>query len=312
MHIIVSGANGLIGRALVPALEAAGHRVTRMVRGRARPGWPEIAWEPESGRIAPQALEGAEAVVHLAGESIVGRWTADKKRRIYDSRVRGTQVLCEALRQVVKAPKVFVCASAIGYYGNCGERLLLEESRAGRDFLARVCTDWEAAAGRAADRGIRVVSARLGMVLSSTGGALGQMLPPFRLGVGGVLGSGSQYMSWISLDDVVGAVSHVLATESLCGPVNFVAPGTVRNREFTKTLGRVLRRPTRLAVPAFAARLLFGEMAEALLLASTRVDPAKLQASGYSFRYPELEGALRHQLGRPIADPQPHAAGAQS
>ena len=312
MHIIVSGANGLIGKALVPALESAGHRVTRLVRGRARPGWAEIAWEPETGRIAPQAIDGAEAVVHLAGESIVGRWNADKKRRIYDSRVRGTQVLCEALRQVVTAPKVFVCASAIGYYGSCGERLLLEESRAGRDFLARVCADWEAAAGRAGDRGIRVVSARLGMVLSSSGGAMGQMLPPFRLGIGGVLGSGSQYMGWISLDDVVGAIAHVLTTDSLQGPVNFVAPQAVTNREFTKTLGRVLGRPTLFGVPAFAARLLFGEMAEALLLASTRVEPAKLQASDYSFRYPQLEGALRHLLGKPVADPQPHAAEARS
>ena len=312
MHIIVSGANGLIGKALAPALEAAGHRVTRLVRGRARPGWAEIAWEPETGRIAPQVMEGADAVVHLAGESIIGRWNADKKRRIYDSRVRGTQVICEALRQVVKAPKVFVCASAIGYYGNCGERLLQEESRAGRDFLARVCTDWEAAAVPASGRGIRVVSARLGMVLSSSGGALGQMLPPFRLGVGGMLGSGSQYMSWISLDDVVGAITHVLTTDSLHGPVNFVAPEVVRNREFTRTLGRVLRRPTRLRVPAFAARLLFGEMAQALLLASTRVEPAKLQASGYSFRHPQLESALRHLLGKPFSDSQPHAAEART
>ena len=312
MHIIVSGTNGLIGRALVPALESAGHRVTRLVRGRARPGWAEIAWEPETGRIAPQAMEGAEAVVHLAGESIVGRWTADKKRRIYESRVRGTQVLCEALRQVVKAPQVFVCASAIGYYGDCGERLLLEENRAGRDFLARVCADWEAAAGRAAERGIRVVSARMGMVLSSSGGALGQMLPPFRIGAGGVLGSGRQYMSWIALDDVVGAIAHVLTTDSLHGPVNFVAPEAVRNQEFTKTLGRVLRRPTRFGVPAFAVRLLFGELAEALLLASTRVEPAKLLASGYSFGFRELEGALRHLLSKPLANPQPHAAEAQS
>ena len=311
MHIIVSGANGLIGRALVPALEAAGHRVTRLVRGRARPGWAEIAWEPEMGRIAPQAMEGAEAVVHLAGESIVGRWTTDKKRRIYDSRVRGTQILCEALRQVVKAPRVLVCASAVGYYGDCGERLLLEESRAGKDFLARVCVDWEAAAGRAAERGIRVVSARLGMVLCSSGGALGQMLPPFRLGVGGVLGGGSQYMSWIALDDVVGAITHVLTTDSLHGPVNVVAPQPVTNGEFTRTLGLVLRRPTRFRVPAFAARLMFGEMAEALLLASTRVEPAKLHASNYSFRYPQLEGTLRHLLGKPLADPQAHAAEAQ-
>ena len=212
----------------------------------------------------------------------------------------------------MKAPKAFVCASAVGYYGNCGERLLQEESRAGRDFLARVCMDWEAAARPATSRGIRVVSARLGMVLSSSGGALGQMLPPFRLGVGGALGSGSQYMSWISLDDVVGAITHVLTTDSLHGPVNFVAPEVVRNSEFTQTLGRVLRRPTRFRVPAFAARLLFGEMAQALLLASTRVEAAKLQASGYSFRYPELEGALRHLLGKPLSGPQSHAAEAQT
>ena len=308
MHILVSGANGLIGSALAPSLEAAGHRVTRLVRGRARPGWGEVAWEPEAGRMPLPALEGVDAVVHLAGESIVGRWTADKKRRIYESRVRGTQLLCEALRQVVKPPKTFVCASAIGYYGHRGERLLLEESRAGEDFLARVCVDWEAAAVPASERGIRVVSLRLGMVLSASGGALGQMLPPFRLGLGGVLGGGAQYMSWIALDDVVGAISHVLTAESLHGAVNLAAPEPVSNRDFTKTLGRVLRRPTRFAMPAFAARLLFGEMADALLLASTRVEPAKLNASGYAFRYPVLEDALRHVLGKPLPDREPHAA----
>ena len=307
MHILVSGASGLIGSALTPCLEAAGHRVTRLVRGRARPGWGEVAWEPEAGRLPLPALEGVDAVVHLAGEGIAGRWTADKKRRIYDSRVHGTQIVCEALRQVVKPPKTFVCASAIGYYGNRGERLLLEESRAGEDFLARVCVDWEAAAAPAAERGIRVVSLRLGMVLSSTGGALGQMLPPFRLGFGGVLGGGAQYMSWIALDDVVGAISHVLTTESLRGAVNLVAPEAVSNRDFTKTLGRVLRRPTAFAVPAFAARLLFGEMADALLLASTRVEPGKLNASDYTFRYPELEVALRHVLGKPVPAPEPSA-----
>lgn len=257
--------------------------------------------------MAPQSLDGVDAVVHLAGESIVGRWTADKKRRIYESRVHGTRVLCEALRQVVKPPKIFVCASAIGYYGNRGERLLLEESRAGEDFLARVCVDWEAAAAPSAERGIRVASLRLGMVLSSTGGALGQMLPPFRLGLGGVLGGGAQYMSWIALEDVVGAVSHVLTTDSLHGAVNLVAPEAVTNRDFTKTLGRVLRRPTRFAVPAFGARLLFGEMADALLLASTRVEPGKLNASGYEFRHPDLEDALRHVLGRPLPEPEPSA-----
>lgn len=308
MHILVSGASGLIGAALTPCLEAAGHRVTRLVRGRARPGWGEAAWDPEAGRMPLPALEGVDAVVHLAGESIVGRWTADKKRRIYDSRVRGTRIICEALRQAVRPPKSFVCASAIGYYGNRGERLLLEESRAGEDFLARVCVDWEAAATPAAQRGIRVVSLRLGMVLSASGGALGQMLPPFRLGLGGVLGGGAQYMSWITLDDVVGAIAHVLTTESLHGAVNLVAPEPVSNRNFTKTLGRVLRRPTRFAVPAFAARLLFGEMADALLLASTRVQPGKLNASDYTFRYPDLEAALRHVLGKPLPDPPRRAA----
>ena len=308
MHILVSGASGLIGSALAPHLEAAGHRVTRLVRGRARPGWGEAAWDPDAGRMPLPALEGVDAVVHLAGESIVGRWSADKKQRIYASRVHGTQVLCEALRQVARPPKTFVCASAIGYYGNRGERLLLEESRAGEDFLARVCIDWEAAAAPAAQRGIRVVSLRLGMVLSASGGALGQMLPPFRLGLGGVLGGGAQYMSWIALDDVVGAMAHVLMTESLRGAVNLVSPEPVRNRDFTRTLGRVLRRPTRFAVPAFAARLLFGEMADALLLASTRVQPGKLNASGYAFRYPALEDALRHVLDKPLPKPEPHAA----
>lgn len=307
MHILVSGASGLIGAALTPCLETAGHRVTRLVRGRARPGWGEAAWDPDAGRMPLPALEGVDAVVHLAGESIVGRWTADKKQRIYDSRVRGTRVICEALRQVVRPPKVFVCASAIGYYGNRGERLLLEESRAGEDFLARVCVDWEAVAAPAAQRGIRVVSLRLGMVLSASGGALSQMLPPFRLGLGGALGGGAQYMSWIALDDVVGAIAHVLTTESLRDAVNLVAPEPVSNRDFTKTLGRVLRRPTRFAVPAFAARLLFGEMADALLLASTRVEPGKLNASGYTFRYPHLEAALRHVLGKPLSRPQPRA-----
>ncbi len=308
MHVLVSGASGLIGSALTPDLEAAGHRVTRLVRGRARPGWGEVAWEPEAGRMPPQALEGMDAVLHLAGESIAGRWTADKKRRIYDSRVRGTRVICEALRQVVKPPKTFVCASAIGYYGDRGERLLREESRAGEDFLARVCVDWEAAAAPAMERGIRVVPLRLGMVLSASGGALGQMLPPFRLGLGGRLGGGAQYVSWVTLDDVAGAILHVLTTESLHGAVNLVAPGPVSNRDFTRTLGRVLRRPTRFAVPALAARLLFGEMADALLLASTRVEPAKLNASGYAFRYPALEGALRHVLGKPLPDPEAYAA----
>jgi uncharacterized protein (TIGR01777 family) len=316
MKILVSGSGGLVGSALLPVLRSAGHQVTRLVRRPSAPLGPEdstVQWDPETGEIDSSRLEGIEAAVHLAGENIAARrWTPAQKARIRDSRVQGTARLSQRLANLTQPPATLVAASAIGYYGNCGERLLLEESRAGQDFLARVCADWEAAAADAAERGIRVVSTRLGMVLSSSGGALGQMLPPFRLGVGGVLGSGSQYMSWVALDDVVGAIAHVLTTDSLHGPVNVVAPEAVRNREFTKTLGRVLRRPTRLGVPSFAARLMFGEMADALLLASTRVEPAKLQASGYSFRYPQLEGALRHVLGKLLADPQAHAAEAQS
>jgi uncharacterized protein (TIGR01777 family) len=237
-----------------------------------------------------------DAVVHLAGENLVGRWTAEKKARIRDSRVQGTRLLCDALAQLVNPPKVLLCAAAIGYYGDRGENMVREDSAPGTGFLAEVCQAWEAAAAPVVQRGVRVVHLRLGVVLNPAGGALAQMLPPFRLGMGGVVGSGKQYISWIALDDVLGVMHHALRTETLGGPVNVVAPQPVTNYDFTKMLGKVLGRPTVMPMPAFAARLAFGEMADALLLASTRVVPVRLQASGYTFQYPELEGALRHLL----------------
>jgi uncharacterized protein len=296
MNILVTGASGLIGSALVSSLTAAGHDVTRLVRSQPKPGEKAARWDPIAGSVDVSGLQGVEAVVHLAGENIAERWTAAKKVQIRDSRVRGTQVLCEALNGLAPPPKVLVSASAIGYYGNRDAEVLTEDSPAGAGFLAEVCQAWEAATEPARQRGIRVVRLRFGVVLSAAGGALAKMLPPFRLGLGGVLGSGRQYMSWIALDDAVAAIQHAIVTDGLQGPVNAVAPHAVTNQEFTKTLGKVLGRPTVLPMPAFAARLMFGEMADELLLASARVQPAKLQASGYSFRYPELEGALRHLL----------------
>jgi uncharacterized protein len=297
MNILVTGASGLIGSALVPFLTAGGHRVTRLVRSHPRPGEMAVRWDPAAGALETTALEGSDAVVHLAGENIAERWSAEKKTRIRDSRVRGTRLLSEALVQLATPPKVLVSASAIGYYGNRGEEILTEESAPGSGFLAEVCRAWEAATEGALQKGMRVVHLRFGLVLSPAGGALGKMLPAFRMGVGGMLGSGRQYVSWIALDDAVGALHHALMTETLRGPANAVAPNAVMNQEFTKTLGRVLGRPTMIPLPAFAARLMFGEMADELLLASTRVRPAKLQTTGYDYRYPELEAALRHLLG---------------
>ena len=297
MDVCITGASGLVGSALTPFLTTGGHTVAKFVRRFANPG--EIAWNPDKGEIDAAAIEGKSAVVHLAGESIAeGRWTAAKKARIRDSRVDGTRLLCEALGRLKSPPRVLVSASAIGYYGDRGDEELTEESKPGTGFLPDVCRAWEEATRPASEAGIRVVNARSGMILSPRGGALAKMLLPFKLCVGGVVGSGRQYWSWISLDDVVGGIHHAIMTESLRGPVNFVAPQPVTNREFTKTLGKALGRPTIFPMPALAARLALGEMANDLLLASARVLPKQLEASGYEFRHRDLETALRHLLGK--------------
>ena len=301
--VAVTGASGLVGSALVTGLTSAGHRVVRVVRGAGAAsvaGQRLARWDPESGALEPSELAGADAVVHLAGESVAGgRWTEAKKRRIRSSRVDVTRRLAEALPRLERPPRLLVSASAVGYYGDRGSEILREDSAPGPGFLAEVCREWEAATDPAARAGIRVVRLRIGMVLSRRGGALGAMLTPFRLGAGGPVGSGVQWVSWIAIDDLVGAILHALATESLAGPVNAVAPEPVTNRELARTLGRVLRRPALLPLPAVAARLLFGQMADELLLASARVEPARLRATGFTFRHARLEDALRHELGRP-------------
>jgi len=298
MNILVTGASGLVGSALASSLISTGYEVTRLLRRPPLSGEKAARWDPLAGTIDANAFEGVNAVVHLAGENIAERWTAAKKVNIRNSRIKGTQVLCESLARLASPPKVLVSASAIGYYGDRGEERLSEESAPGSSFLAEVCRDWEAVTEPARQAGLRVVQLRFGVVLSPAGGALAKILPPFRLGIGGVLGRGRQYMSWIALDDAVGAIQHAIVTDNLQGPANAVAPHAVTNQEFTNTLGKVLGRPTVVPLPAFATRLMFGEMADELLLASARVQPAKLLASGYRFRYPELEGTLRHLLAR--------------
>lgn len=296
MNVLVSGSHGLVGSALVSELVADGIVVRRLVRGE-RAGEGEVAWDPDGGHVDEGGLGGIDAVVHLAGENIAARrWSSAQKSRIRDSRVRGTRRLAEAVSRLAAPPGVMICASAIGYYGDRGAELLDESSEGGSGFLAEVCRDWERAAEPAVRRGVRVVWLRFGVILSARGGALKSMLRPFRLGLGGVVGSGRQFLSWVSLDDAVGAIRHALARSSVVGVVNVVAPAAVTNREFTRVLGRVLGRPTVLPLPAFAARLVLGEMADALLLSSARVVPRRLEASGYRFRHAELEEALRSAL----------------
>ena len=299
MKILIGGSHGLVGTALIKSLEAQAHEIFRLVR-HAPTSKTEVEWSPDRYSIALARIEGFDAVVNLAGESIAeGRWTDDKKRRIRESRVKGTKLLGDALANLTVPPKSFVCASAIGYYGNRGGEVLTETSAPGNDFLAKVCADWEEATALATEKGIRVVNARFGVILDTNGGALKKMLPPFRMGVGGRIGGGQQWMSWIALDDVIRGIEFALVNESIRGPVNFVAPHPVTNAEFTKTLGKVLSRPTIFPIPAFAIKLMFGEMGEALLLGGQRVAPERLVGGGYEFSYPQLEAALAHILANP-------------
>ena len=291
MRILVSGSHGLVGKALINSLTSDGHEIVRLVRN--KPNAAEIEWHPNQGKIDVSRLEGLDAVVHLAGESIASsRWSDDKKRAIRDSRVKGTALLSDALAQLSQPPAVFVSASAIGYYGNRGDELLTETSAPGDDFLATVCVEWENATRPAIEKGIRTVHARFGIILDANEGALGKMLTPFRMGVGGRVGNGKQWMSWIAIDDVVNGLRFLISDGSTSGPVNFVAPNPVRNAEFTKTLGRVLSKPTFLPMPEFGVKLAFGEMGEALLLSSQRVKPGVLK----QFNWPTLDAALRHLL----------------
>lgn len=294
--ILISGVSGPIGAALLPSLNSQGYEVTRLVRGSSS-GTGQVAWNPARS-LDPKSVSGFDAVIHLAGETVVGRWTESKKARIRDSRILGTRHLAEALAQAPQRPRVLVSASAVGYYGDRGEEVLREESSSGSGFLAEVCREWEAATDPAARVGIRTARIRIGVVLSPVGGALQKMLPPFRVGLGGNMGNGRQWWSWIDVQDIVGAIHHIMKTDSLRGPLNLVAPGAVTNAEFTKTLAAVLSRPAIFPMPGFAARLAFGQMADELLLASQRVEPSMLLASGYKFQHAELEPALREILQR--------------
>lgn len=299
-RILVSGVSGPIGAALLPSLRTNGCSVVRLVRGPTTgrsPDNEQISWDPDEP-LAPQAVSGFDVVIHLAGESIFGRWTAAKKSKIRDSRVVGTFNLSSALAQAQDKPSVFVCGSAVGYYGNRGDEVLREESAPGTGFLAEVCQDWEEATTPAVRADIRTAHIRTGIVLSPKGGALGAMLTPFKLGLGGRTGNGQQWQSWIDVRDMVGAIHHIMKNDLIQGPVNMVAPKPVRNAEFAKTLASVLSRPAIFPLPAFAVKLAFGEMGEELLLSSQKVEASKLIASGYPFRFRELRASLEAILGR--------------
>jgi uncharacterized protein len=296
-RVLVSGASGLVGSALVPTLKAGGAHVVRLSRDGATSAANEerVPWNPLQP-ISPDLVSGFDAVIHLAGESIVGRWTTAKKKRIRESRIPATTYLAQALAQAKLKPAVFLSGSAIGYYGSRGEEVMTEESAPGAGFTADLAREWEAATAAASGAGIRTVHMRTGIVLSTTGGALAKMLPPFRMGLGGRIGDGRQWMSWIDLNDMVGAIHHLLRTDLVQGAVNLVAPKPVTNAQFTRELARVLSRPAIVPMPAFAARLAFGQMADELLLASQRVEPTQLIASGYPFRFRELRSSLESLL----------------
>lgn len=293
-RILVSGVSGPIGKALLPLLHSRGYDVVRLVRGPAT-AKDQITWHPGQP-VSAETVSGFDAVIHLAGETIFGYWGKEKKARIRNSRITGTQNLAEALAAAKSRPQVFICGSAIGYYGNRGDELLNEASEPGQDFLALVCRDWEAATKPAIDAGIRTAQIRTGIVLSPEGGALPKMLPPFKLGLGGRIGGGQQWMSWIDVQDMVGGILHILKTDLLQGPVNMVAPKPVTNAEFTTTLASVLRRPAIFPLPSLVVKAVFSEMGDATLLASQRVEPARLVQTGYPFAYSDLRSSLEHLL----------------
>ncbi|RME66600.1 MAG: TIGR01777 family protein [Verrucomicrobia bacterium] len=296
MKVLVTGATGLVGSALVPYLTTQGHEVVRLSRSGA-PGM--FRWEPESGRIEAAALEGVDAIVNLAGANIAeGRWTSKRRRLILESRVQSTRALVEAMATMEKPPSVFVNASAVGIYGDTGDREVDESAGVRRGFLAEVCRRWEAEARRAETLGVRTVLPRLGVVLTPSGGALAKLLPLFRSGLGGPVGGGRQWMSWIAMDDLLEVLLRLLTDRSMTGPVNAVTPTPVTNGEFAHTLARVLGRPSVVPTPAIALRLAFGQMATETMLASSRVKPARLLEAGHAFLHGELEPALRHLLGR--------------
>jgi uncharacterized protein (TIGR01777 family) len=295
--VAVTGATGMVGQALKEELAGDEFHVKSIVRKPPTSYENEIQWDAEKGFLNPDLLEGIDAVVHLAGESIAtGRWNDQKKHRIKHSRIAGTKTLSEALARMERKPEVLVCASATGFYGDRGDEILDESSAPGEGFLVDVCQGWEDATAAASEAGIRVVNIRIGVVLDKRGGALAAMLTPFKMGVGGKIGSGNQYWSWITLTDLTGAIRHCIDTESLSGPVNAVSPTPATNTEFTKAMGKALSRPTIFPLPGFMAKLVLGQMADDLLLASARVLPKQLQDSGFEFKYPELDSALAHSL----------------
>jgi len=299
MTILVSGASGVLGSALIPFLTTGGHRVIRLVRRPVINPVEEIFWDPVSGKLALEGVERIDAVLHLAGENLgSGRWTEARKRTFIESRVKGTRLVAEAIASCGHESSVMLCASAIGYYGDRGDRVLTERDGLGDDFISTLCREWEEAAHPARQKGIRTVFLRIGVVLSPTGGALQRMLLPFNLGLGGRIGSGRQYISWIDMEDVIGSVYHVLTRKEITGPVNIVSPDPVTNRQFTTSLGRVLSRPTPLPLPEALINSVFGQMGKEILLSSTRVMPEVLIESGYRFRNPELFMSLRQMLGK--------------